>query len=296
MAGPLWRGFECRAKFPKCPVAAPSPNPPHPPALCAASGPRAAAAPVAWGGVFSLLEIGFSAGLGDPRRGARPARAIGGADPRHAVDRRGAGLPGVLRRCAPARPARRIARPPAATTAGSKGSSTPRSTPPWSCRPSSSRPRPPASAAARSASSATMPMPLPKYWNCRTRCFRSPGLCVGYPAGEGFISMRLPLAVTLHTDRYDDRGARRGDRELRPPTCRPLCDRRASSSAPPRSSATPISTAGPKTRPAKPRPSPKAAASRHTCAPAVSVSTERPAGSRPGRSGACRPLALYCNP
>jgi FMN reductase [NAD(P)H] len=30
------------------------------------------------------------------------------------------------------------------------------------------------------------------------------GLCLGYPAAEGFVSMRLPLAVTLHTDRYDD--------------------------------------------------------------------------------------------
>jgi nitroreductase len=30
------------------------------------------------------------------------------------------------------------------------------------------------------------------------------GLCVGYPAGAGHISMRLPPAVTVHTDRYDD--------------------------------------------------------------------------------------------
>ena len=30
------------------------------------------------------------------------------------------------------------------------------------------------------------------------------GLCVGYPAGEGHISMRLPPAVTVHTDAYDD--------------------------------------------------------------------------------------------
>ena len=31
------------------------------------------------------------------------------------------------------------------------------------------------------------------------------GLCVGYPAGTGHISMRLPPAVTVHTDGYDDR-------------------------------------------------------------------------------------------
>jgi nitroreductase len=30
------------------------------------------------------------------------------------------------------------------------------------------------------------------------------GLCVGYPAGAGHISMRLPPAVTVHTDGYDD--------------------------------------------------------------------------------------------
>ena len=30
------------------------------------------------------------------------------------------------------------------------------------------------------------------------------GLCMGYPAAEGFVSLRLPRAVTTHTDRYDD--------------------------------------------------------------------------------------------
>lgn len=30
------------------------------------------------------------------------------------------------------------------------------------------------------------------------------GLCVGYPAGEGHVSMRLPMSVTVHHDRYDD--------------------------------------------------------------------------------------------
>jgi nitroreductase len=30
------------------------------------------------------------------------------------------------------------------------------------------------------------------------------GLCVGYPAGEGHISMRLPARLTRHVDRYDD--------------------------------------------------------------------------------------------
>ena len=31
------------------------------------------------------------------------------------------------------------------------------------------------------------------------------GLCVGYPAQPGWISMRLPPALTVHTDRYDDK-------------------------------------------------------------------------------------------
>jgi nitroreductase len=30
------------------------------------------------------------------------------------------------------------------------------------------------------------------------------GLCVGYPAGKGHISMRLPPSVTIHTDTYGD--------------------------------------------------------------------------------------------
>ena len=30
------------------------------------------------------------------------------------------------------------------------------------------------------------------------------GLCVGYPASAGYISPRLPLEVTVHTDRYDE--------------------------------------------------------------------------------------------
>ena len=29
------------------------------------------------------------------------------------------------------------------------------------------------------------------------------GLCVGWPADEGHVSMRLPLSVTVHTDSYD---------------------------------------------------------------------------------------------
>ena len=30
------------------------------------------------------------------------------------------------------------------------------------------------------------------------------GLCVGWPSGEGQLSLRLPLEVTVHTDKYDD--------------------------------------------------------------------------------------------
>jgi FMN reductase [NAD(P)H] len=30
------------------------------------------------------------------------------------------------------------------------------------------------------------------------------GLCVGYPQGEGYVSLRLPRRITTHDDRYDD--------------------------------------------------------------------------------------------
>jgi len=36
------------------------------------------------------------------------------------------------------------------------------------------------------------------------KVFPVAGLCVGYPAQAGHISMRLPLEVTVHTDGYDD--------------------------------------------------------------------------------------------
>ncbi len=38
------------------------------------------------------------------------------------------------------------------------------------------------------------------------KVFPVAGLCVGYPAAQGYVSMRLPLAVSVHTDFYDDHG------------------------------------------------------------------------------------------
>ncbi|HJU19119.1 MAG TPA: nitroreductase family protein [Stellaceae bacterium] len=38
------------------------------------------------------------------------------------------------------------------------------------------------------------------------KVFPVAGLSLGYPAAAGHISMRLPLAATLHVDRYDDTG------------------------------------------------------------------------------------------
>jgi len=38
------------------------------------------------------------------------------------------------------------------------------------------------------------------------RVFPVAGLCLGYPAQTGFISMRLPLEATVHIDRYDESG------------------------------------------------------------------------------------------
>ena len=37
------------------------------------------------------------------------------------------------------------------------------------------------------------------------KVFPIAGLCVGYPAASGHVSMRLPLEATLHIDQYDDR-------------------------------------------------------------------------------------------
>ena len=36
------------------------------------------------------------------------------------------------------------------------------------------------------------------------KVFPVAGLCLGYPAQPGFISMRLPLEATVHVDRYDE--------------------------------------------------------------------------------------------
>jgi FMN reductase [NAD(P)H] len=38
------------------------------------------------------------------------------------------------------------------------------------------------------------------------KVFPVAGLCLGYPAQTGFISMRLPLEATVHIDRYDESG------------------------------------------------------------------------------------------
>jgi FMN reductase [NAD(P)H] len=36
------------------------------------------------------------------------------------------------------------------------------------------------------------------------------GLCIGYPQGEGHVSLRLPRSLTAHSDRYDDRALHGG--------------------------------------------------------------------------------------
>ena len=36
------------------------------------------------------------------------------------------------------------------------------------------------------------------------KVFPVAGLCVGWPAAKGYVGMRLPPGITLHTDRYDD--------------------------------------------------------------------------------------------
>ena len=60
------------------------------------------------------------------------------------------------------------------------------------------------------------------------------GLTVGYPSQPGWISMRLPPALTVHTDRYDDRDLpaqleaydrRRESRHATPPASQRFVDR-----------------------------------------------------------------------
>lgn len=56
--------------------------------------------------------------------------------------------------------------------------------------------------------------------------FAVSGLCVGYPSGKGYVSLRLPASITLHKDRYDDTAmpkaldAYDAEREARNPTPR----------------------------------------------------------------------------
>ena len=74
------------------------------------------------------------------------------------------------------------------------------------CRPASPRRKPSGSAPARSASSATTP---PGSANCSAlpeRVIPLAGLCIGWPSDQGRLSPRLPLAMTLHRDRYDESG------------------------------------------------------------------------------------------
>src|SRR6266478_5078353 len=94
------------------------------------------------------------------------------------------------------------------------------------------------------------------------KVFPVAGLCVGYPAAAGHISMRLPIEVTVHTDHYDDKHlAEAVDDYDRRRDARIRC--RASSSARRRSLATHLFMAGRRTRRGKHR-NPKAGASRPT--------------------------------
>ena len=50
-----------------------------------------------------------------------------------------------------------------------------------------------------------MPRRLVEILDLPDKVFPVAGLCVGYPAAAGHISMRLPLEATVHLDRYQDR-------------------------------------------------------------------------------------------
>ena len=95
------------------------------------------------------------------------------------------------------------------------------------------------------------------------KVFPVAGLCLGYPAQPGFISMRLPLAATVHIDRYDDRGAGGSGRRAMTGAAT-LAIRSRTGSATPPALAPPRFTAGRTTRRAR-RQAPRAPASRLIC-------------------------------
>ena len=71
-------------------------------------------------------------------------------------------------------------------------------------------------ASVRSASSATKSTRSRPILGLPDLVFPVAGLCLGYPQGEGYVSLRLPRGVTAHRDRYDDSALGDGDRRLRP--------------------------------------------------------------------------------
>ena len=185
-------------------MAAPSPDAAYPSALCRTPGPRTLAAPIAGNGLFGLLEIGFPASHRHMGQGPPEPRSSRGARARHAVGRKRAGIFGFLRRRPPPRADRRAARPSnengklegffnaaidaalvlqtfilAAETAG------------LGCCP--------ISVIRNHADAVADILGLPD------KVFPVAGLCVGYPAAAGHVSMRLPLAATVHIDHYDER-------------------------------------------------------------------------------------------
>jgi len=85
-----------------------------------------------------------------------------------------------------------------------EGSSTPRSMPRWPCRPASRR-----KLLGRLMPDQRVAQPfdvLSEVLELPDKVFPVAGLCLGYPAQSGFISMRLPLDATVHIDRYDEAG------------------------------------------------------------------------------------------
>ena len=138
--------------------------------------------------------------IADPALRAEIAALI----PWHALDRHGAGVHGLVRRrAADQAHLRRCAAGPSPTTIWTPPSTRP-SIPRLPCRPSSCRRRRWASAAARSASCATTAFRIGELLGLPEWVFPVAGLCVGWPAAQGYISMRVPPSVTVHTDRYDD--------------------------------------------------------------------------------------------
>jgi nitroreductase len=181
-------------------LAAPNLVAAHPPPLCRPSRCRAAVAAAARRGILGFVEIRFSAGFGDPRHRPESARPFGRI-------RRGIGsAPVFLVFCGDARRLERIGEPrPKANDNGRLEGF-------FNATVDAALALQTFILVAESAGLGCCPISIIRNHAAAVaailelpdKVFPVAGLCLGYPAQEGHLGMRLPLALTVHTDRYGD--------------------------------------------------------------------------------------------